>query len=177
MESYFKKGDHNALCDRCGFHFKASDLKKDWQGFYVCKEDYEARHPMDFLRSKTEDTGVSFNRPDDTADNTTITNVVALDVLTITASRTANIHYYTTSGVDGNRVVNLPAANNSVFQNLEIVYSLILLEESTAGVASNSTISLGSVGGSSIIGSTTLNIGATAKFRNVYSTNTWIRES
>ena len=28
----FVSGQWNAICDRCGFKFKSSELKKDWQG-------------------------------------------------------------------------------------------------------------------------------------------------
>ena len=30
------RGDWNAICDRCGFKFKASELKKTWDNLYVC---------------------------------------------------------------------------------------------------------------------------------------------
>ena len=48
---YFKPGSWNALCDRCGRKFKADELQKTWQGYYVCKADFEPRHPQDFVRA------------------------------------------------------------------------------------------------------------------------------
>lgn len=62
----YKKGDHKAICDRCGFLFKASELKKTWDGFYVCREDFETRHPQDFLKGVKDDPSVPWTRPEST---------------------------------------------------------------------------------------------------------------
>lgn len=48
--NYYKPGDWNAICDRCGFKFKASELREEWTGLRVCEADFELRHPQDFLR-------------------------------------------------------------------------------------------------------------------------------
>lgn len=59
-----KWGDWNAICDICGFRFKASELTKDWQGLMVCKQDYEMRHPQDFLRVRPDNPAVPWSRPE-----------------------------------------------------------------------------------------------------------------
>lgn len=59
-----KLGDWNAICDRCGFKFKASELKKTWDNLYVCEDDWEPRHPMDFLRGRPDDSSTPWNRLD-----------------------------------------------------------------------------------------------------------------
>jgi hypothetical protein len=46
--------EYNALCDVCGFKFKASKLKKRWDGFMVCDKDYELRHPLDFYTTRND---------------------------------------------------------------------------------------------------------------------------
>lgn len=51
----YRSGDYNAVCDRCGRQFKASDLKRDWQGLRVCASDFEERHPQDFVRAVRPD--------------------------------------------------------------------------------------------------------------------------
>jgi len=56
-------GDWNAICDICGLKLKASQLRKDWRGLMVCKEDYEQRHPQDFLRVRADDPSVPWTRP------------------------------------------------------------------------------------------------------------------
>jgi len=64
MRDYYKPGEWLAICDRCGFKFKASELKLDWQGFRVCEDDFEYRHPQDFLKPKTDKIYVPWSRPD-----------------------------------------------------------------------------------------------------------------
>lgn len=58
-------GDWNAICDVCGFKFKALDLKRRWDGYYVCEEDWERRHPADFFRAPKDDQSISWTRVDE----------------------------------------------------------------------------------------------------------------
>lgn len=60
----FVPGDYNAVCDECGFEFKASQLRKRWDGYRVCPKDWEPRHPQEFLRAKPETTRVPWARPE-----------------------------------------------------------------------------------------------------------------
>lgn len=48
---YLALGDYNAVCYECGRKFKASELKKHWQDYYVCPAHFEARQPQDFVRN------------------------------------------------------------------------------------------------------------------------------
>lgn len=48
---YLELGSWNAVCFQCGRKRKASQLKKHWQGYYVCPEHWEPRHAQDFVRS------------------------------------------------------------------------------------------------------------------------------
>lgn len=63
MRNHLQLGNWNALCDRCGRKFKASDLQRTWEGLMVCKEDFELRHPLDFLRVQKEKITVDWARP------------------------------------------------------------------------------------------------------------------
>lgn len=45
----------SVTCDVCGFNFKNYELKDRWDGLKVCDKDWEPRHPMDFLRTKKEE--------------------------------------------------------------------------------------------------------------------------
>lgn len=60
----WKSGEWNALCDECGFKFKSSDLRKRWDGLMVCPDDWETRHPQDFLRPITDEYPLPWTRPD-----------------------------------------------------------------------------------------------------------------
>ena len=66
-QNNLKLGDWNAICDVCGFKFKASQLKKRWDNLMVCKEDFEHRHSMDFFKGKPDDPSVAWTRPEDTS--------------------------------------------------------------------------------------------------------------
>lgn len=48
---YLELGDWNAVCYFDGFKYKASELRRHWQGFYVCQRCWEERQPQDFVRS------------------------------------------------------------------------------------------------------------------------------
>ena len=63
MKNHLILGNWNALCDSCGRKFKATDLKKRWDGLMVCREDWEQRHPQDLLRVQREQISVPFARP------------------------------------------------------------------------------------------------------------------
>lgn len=46
--------EYNADCDVCGFTYKASQIRRRWDGLMVCEKDWEMRHPSDFLRVKND---------------------------------------------------------------------------------------------------------------------------
>jgi hypothetical protein len=48
---FWTAGDWNAVCYECGRKRKASTLKRNWQGYYVCAEHWEPRQQQDFVRS------------------------------------------------------------------------------------------------------------------------------
>ena len=54
MRDHYVDGDWNAICYECGRKRKASELKRHWQGYYVCPEHWEPRHPQDFVRAPRE---------------------------------------------------------------------------------------------------------------------------
>jgi hypothetical protein len=51
---YLELGDNNAVCFECGRKFKASQLKRHWQGYWVCEKHWEPRQPQDFVRAVPE---------------------------------------------------------------------------------------------------------------------------
>lgn len=48
---YYAEGDWNAACFQCARKRKASQMVKNWQGYWVCPEHNEPRHPQDFVRA------------------------------------------------------------------------------------------------------------------------------
>ena len=61
--NYYIPGDHNITCDVCSRKIKMSQARKRWDGFLVCKEDFEERHPQDFVRARQDKITVSDTRP------------------------------------------------------------------------------------------------------------------
>jgi len=47
-------GDNYGLCGECGFKFHTSELKRRWDNLYVCKEDWEPKHPQESVRAKAD---------------------------------------------------------------------------------------------------------------------------
>lgn len=60
---YFAPGDWNAICDVCGFKYKASELRLRWDGLWCCPEDWEIRHPQDFVRGVKDRQAIPWSRP------------------------------------------------------------------------------------------------------------------
>ena len=44
----------------CNRKIKSGEAMKRWDGLWVCKEDFENRHPLDFLRARQERISVPF---------------------------------------------------------------------------------------------------------------------
>lgn len=64
----YKAGEWNVWCMVCNKKIKSGEALKRWDGLLVCHEDYENRHPLDFLRTRQERISVPFSAP------TTFTN-------------------------------------------------------------------------------------------------------
>ena len=63
MHNYYKAGEWNVTCDVCSRKIKSGQARKRWDGFIVCPEDYETRHPQDFVRARQDKISVPFTRP------------------------------------------------------------------------------------------------------------------
>lgn len=59
----YRKGDHLATCDACGQTYYASQMRMRWDNLFVCQEDYEVRHPQDFVRAIPDDPRAEPARP------------------------------------------------------------------------------------------------------------------
>ena len=47
---YLALGDWNTICFECGRKFKASIMRKHWQGYWVCPAHWEPRQTQDFVK-------------------------------------------------------------------------------------------------------------------------------
>jgi len=59
----YKSGDWWVICDVCSIKVNASKTRKRWDGFQVCFDCFENRHPQDFIKSRNDKISVPFTRP------------------------------------------------------------------------------------------------------------------
>jgi len=62
-KNFFISGEWNITCDVCSKKIKAHEAKQRWDGFIVCPDDFEHRHPQDFVKAQTDKLTVPFQRP------------------------------------------------------------------------------------------------------------------
>lgn len=60
---YYSEGDWNAVCFECGRKFKASEMRKHWQGYYTCQRCWKPRHPQDFVRAVPDEQAPPWTQP------------------------------------------------------------------------------------------------------------------
>lgn len=62
-KTYYKRGDHWLISDRSGKQIRASEARREWNGSVVHKDEWEARHPQEFVRSVADRQTVENPRP------------------------------------------------------------------------------------------------------------------
>ena len=62
-KNFFESGSWNVICDSCGKKMKSSHAKHRWDGFIVCNDCFEHRHPQDLIKTKPDKQTVPFTRP------------------------------------------------------------------------------------------------------------------
>ena len=80
MSTRYVHGDPNVICDRSGMKVRMSQTRKEWNGLRVRIEDWEPRHPQDFVRGRRDNQAVRDPRPEGT-DVFLTTNEVTADDL------------------------------------------------------------------------------------------------
>ena len=53
-KNYYVSGEHNFICDSCGYKKKSSEARERWDGFLVCHACWEPRQPQDFVETKED---------------------------------------------------------------------------------------------------------------------------
>lgn len=89
-------GDFWRICDHCGNKKRASQTFRTWDGLYVCSEDFETRHPQDFVRGRKDNQNVPNARPEplDNVGGPLLTNVsVAAAVGATTFSVSSSVRF------------------------------------------------------------------------------------
>lgn len=60
----YRPGGFYRISDRDGSRRRASDTRKEWTGAIVGKDEFEDRHPQDFVRGKKDNQSVPDARPE-----------------------------------------------------------------------------------------------------------------
>jgi len=138
-------GDYKMQCDVCGFDYRASQMRKRFDGLWVCSKDWEPRHPQERLRARRDKMSVPVARPDGkTSPNSTTLSLAALKGdLTITVTSAGQI-----SNLDGIAVVLDNGDTSWTFVNGTPVGSLVTLNDYLWGAAAaGNTVYLSSATG------------------------------
>ncbi len=101
-KSYYKPGDYNVICDRCGGQYKRSECAIEWNGLLTCLRGcWEERHPQDFVRAKEDRQAVPIARPDISFEmaTTTLSSSASKDDVSIEVASAANISKRDSIGV------------------------------------------------------------------------------
>jgi len=129
---YYLHGDWNFICDVCGFKFKASEGRRRWDGVYVCKKDYESRHPQEKRRGIKDTQNVEWTRPEATVDSFELdaySGIVSNDLIngdvgdvspTLTSGTSKQTQVFTTA-ISANRTVTLSTTNAKNADTFRIV--------------------------------------------------------
>lgn len=85
--------EYNAICDVCGWKFKASELRQRWDGYMVCDKDWEQRNILDFYKPRNDSHKLPWVRTDSTDIETTwtpafvnVTQVLGTGTITTTGT-------------------------------------------------------------------------------------------
>ena len=65
--THYAKGQWNAVCDRCGFKFKSSKMRKEWTGLMVCSgaatnDCWEPQHPQENKTGRVDRQATAWTR-------------------------------------------------------------------------------------------------------------------
>lgn len=64
-------GKVRAICDRCGFEYPRSKLKREWTGLLVCEQDFDIKpYELDPPKVRPEGVPIKDARPDNQTDTT-----------------------------------------------------------------------------------------------------------
>ena len=63
---YYALGQYSFICDQCGFKYKSSKMKKQWDGLQTCPKCWDYRNPQEFVKGVQDPQTVPVSRPDTT---------------------------------------------------------------------------------------------------------------
>lgn len=79
LKNTYKPGLWNVICDVCARKLKSNEVRQRWDGFMVCEEDWEMRHPLDFIRAYQKEDTLPFTRPEPADQFVTVSYIALTD--------------------------------------------------------------------------------------------------
>lgn len=64
MEGYYKPGDNYFICPICGLKKRVSDGRYQWDKEFVCKDDWDPRHPQELIKARKDRISACISRPE-----------------------------------------------------------------------------------------------------------------
>lgn len=95
----YQKGEHLVVCDRSGRVYDSSNTRKEWNGLIVGKDEWEPRHPQEFVRGIRENIAVKQARPGGVKSIDLSTTID--DITPVSGSVTSSV--YTSGAADDTR--------------------------------------------------------------------------
>jgi hypothetical protein len=84
----YQPGNHWVECQICACAVRSNDAKVRWDGAIVCPDDWEMRHPQDFVRGREDNIAakgiVNPESPDTFTDTTRLPATSSIPVATFT---------------------------------------------------------------------------------------------
>jgi hypothetical protein len=151
----FASGKHAfGVSDRSGFRYRIKDMRKEWNGSFVGKDEYEEKHPqLTPPRIPTDPEALRNARPDRT--ETAVPNILPLNAFTITISSTTisvNEPNHGRSSSDTVRFRNVSSIGNisSTTLNSESGFTITKTDDNNYTFDSGSTSTITQKGGGGI---------------------------
>lgn len=151
----FASGKHAfGVSDRSGFRYRIKDMRKEWNGSFVGKDEYEEKHPqLTPPRIPTDPEALRNARPDRT--ETAVPNILPLNAFTITTSSTTisvNEPNHGRSSSDTVRFRNVSSIGNisSTTLNSESGFTITKTDDNNYTFDSGSTSTITQKGGGGI---------------------------
>lgn len=95
----YNSGEHLVVCDRSGKIYDSTNVRKEWNGLIVGRDEWEPRHPQEFRRGIREDIAVREARPGGAK---TVNLATTIDDITpVSGSVVASV--YTSAALDETR--------------------------------------------------------------------------
>jgi hypothetical protein len=64
QDNHYRSGGTYGICDECGLKFRLALLRRRYDGFMVCRKDWEPQHPQEKIYPKSDRVSVPNARPD-----------------------------------------------------------------------------------------------------------------